>query len=61
MDGKEIDSHGGSHGSAGVSRATGEGLICGGPPPGPLESAAAVVSDIKNPPPVDSRALSAIG
>lgn len=28
------------------------------PPPGP---AAAVVSDIKNPPPVDSRALSAIG
>lgn len=27
----------------------------------PLGPAAAVVSDIKNPPPVDSRALSAIG
>jgi len=57
---KEIDSHGGSHGSARVSRATGEGLICGRPPPGPLGPAAAVVSDIKNPL-VDSRALLAIG
>jgi hypothetical protein len=58
---REIDSHGGSHGSAGVYLARLERALSARAPAGSPRARRALVPDIKNPPPVDSRALSAIG